>query len=320
MVQTPAVTVTLDGSSMTASEAAVTGVRVDLGMGAAHDRFRIALARISPFASGKPGAQAEIELGGDSPTKVITGTVTQLERRPWGFVLEGLSSTSSLSDARVGKSFVRQKMEAIVKALIQAAGVNPGEIAAPVKLAAYHVDERRSVWSHLQELGQLAAIEISSDPDGGLNFRPVKRATESGFEFRHGAEVIDWDIGFRKPAGPAPSVVPFGTGSEQGEDKWHLLLKEPAGGGSAQGVTIPAALRDREGASALQEGMRREAIRQTKTGSLVVAGEPGVRAGDIVELKDMPSGEDGAFRVTEVTHELGSSTGFRSMLKVEAAE
>ena len=318
-IQRPDAELTIDGRALSAAEAALESLRIDLSLGGSHDRFQCRLGLLSPFLDVEPGAEAEVKLGyGDDLEPVFAGTVSAVERAPWGLVVEGLAATAALSTTRVGRSYVGQSAADVVNDLVSSAGGTPGEVSASTTLAAYHVDERRSAWTHVRELARLTGSELSCAGDGSLNFRPVKTGS-ADHTLRHGADLVAWDVGPRGGAGPAISVVPFGAASEQGAEKWHILLREPEGSSPSGPVVVAAALRDRDAAQALTDALAARATRGAAAGSLLLVGDGSIRAGDLVELTDMPSGEDGVLRVVSVAHLLAPATGFRTALAVEAA-
>jgi hypothetical protein len=314
----PNARLTLDGRGLGAAEAALEWVRVDLSVGGAHDRFHCGLGRLSPFADVAPGVSAALEIGyGDGLEPVLTGTVTAVQRSPLGLVVEGLAAPASLSTARLGRSYVGQSVGDVVGDLVSSAGGTTGEVSASHQLAAFHVDERRSVWSHLRQLARLTGSELSTDASGGVNFRPVKSG-RADHTLRHGADLVDWRIGTREP-GADVTVVPFGAASEEGSEKWHIVLREPDGGSPSGPTLVPAALRDRDSAQALQDALAAAAARSGTAGSVVAVGDGAIRAGDLVELTDMPAGEDGLLRGVSVTHLLARSGGYRTGIAVEGA-
>lgn len=319
-LERPAAKLTLGGHSLDAAEAALESLRVELSVSGAHDRFQCRLGHLSPFADVDAGADAEIQLGyGDDLQTVLTGTVTAVERAPWGLRVEGLAASSTLSAARIGRSYIGQTVADVVADLAAAGGGSAGEVSASHTLAAYHVDERRSVWTHVRQLARLTGSELSSAPDGGLNFRPVKTGT-ADHTLHHGADLVAWRVGPRGPAGPDVSVVPFGAASEQGTDKWHILLRSPEGDSPQGEVVVAAALRDRDATQALQDALGAAAARRAQGGGLTLVGDGAIRAGDLVELADMPSGEDGLLRAIAVTHLLAMDAGFRTAIAVEGAQ
>lgn len=319
-LQRPDAQLTLDGRALGAAEAALESVRVDLGVGGAHDRFRARLGLLSKFLDVAPGAAAEVQLGyKDGLRAVLTGTVTSVERTPTGVVVEGHAATAALSAARLGRAYRDQSVADIVSDLVSGAGGTTGEVTGSTTLAAHHVDERRSVWEHLRRLAQLTGSELSADGVGAVNFRPVKTGS-ADHTLRHGAHVLAWQVGPRESAAAhAVTVVPYGAASEEGADKWHLVLREPEGSSPTETVLIPPQLRSRDAAQALQDALSAARTRAGTRGALVAVGDAELRAGDLVELADMPSGEDGVLRATAVVHVLAAGAGFRTALRLEGA-
>lgn len=317
----PVVRLTVGGRALSGPQGGVREARVELGTGSAHDAFRIQVSPGSRALDAAPGDAAEVALGyGDSPDAVLTGVVTAVERSADGGALEGLAGTVSMSGARLGRSFVRLQIAKIVSELVDAAGATAGEIDAPAKVAAFHVDERRTLWSHVQVLAELSGSEVSAAADGGLNFRPVRTAAAVSHTLRHGADVVSWDVAHRSPETVAFTVMAPGAASEDGEEKWHLLTKEPEGASPSTAVRFTPALADRDAARSQEKALRAAAARAARRGHVVVVGDVGVRAGDVVEVKDLPGGAGGTFRVTRVTHRLAPATGFRTRLALEAAQ
>jgi hypothetical protein len=210
---------------------------------------------------------------------------------------------------------VSQSASDIVSDLVGAAQANVGEVSSSLTLSAYHADERRSVWSHLCTLARFAGCELSADGSGAVNFRPPKSGA-ADHTFRHGAELVAWDVGPRDTAATDTSVVPFGAASEQGSDKWHVLLREPDGGPPSDDTLVPGALRDRDGAQTYEQALKDARTRRGIGGEVLARGDASVRAGDVLALDDVP-GADDPLRITAATHRLGGDTGFFTLLRVE---
>ena len=315
----PRARLTVDGQALSAAEAGLAWLRVELGTGAAHDVASAAVSYLSPLADAAPGAALEVELGYDDDLEtVLTGTLVGIERHESLVLLEGLAATLPLSHTRIAQSYLKQSASDIVSDFLGQAGVDQGEIAAPLNLAAYHVDERRPLWHHLAALARLSACEITTTPEGGVNFRPHKTGPTSDHSLRYGADLLHWALAEADaPAAPF-AVAPFGAGSEAGAEKWHLTLKTPAGATPSEPTLIPAALRDREGAQALQDGLAAAQDRTAIQGSLVAVGSAPLRAGDLLEIADLPNGGPDLVRITEVRHLLDGHAGFRTAITAGA--
>jgi hypothetical protein len=235
-------------------------------------------------------------------------------------VLEALAGSAAASRVRVAHSYVRETVADIVADLLGQTDAQMGEVEAPLTLGAYHVDEQRPVWRHLHELARLASCEIGVDKNGAVNFRPPRKGS-GDHALRFGADLLSWSVG---PASAdmtpraAPTVVPYGAGSEAGAEKWHILLKQPEGAGPNGQILIPAALRDRDAAQAFQDGLAKAALRRGTAGTLTAVGDPSIRAGDLVELQDLPNSEDAVLRALAVSHVLGSG-GFKTLIRIEGA-
>ncbi len=330
----PAVSVTIAGRALSAAEAALLALRVDLGVGLAHDCVVLAFGGQSPFAGTAPGATLDLELGYDGSTApVLSGSVVTVRQRPFGCVVEALAATAVLSTTRTGRAFLSQSVADIVKALAGEGGVATSEVEATVQLPAYHVDERRTVWDHLQDLARLAGCETSCDERGRLCFRPPAGAGGAGGglagavasaasllgigtgpALRFGAELLAWDAAQHAAGAEAADVVAYGTGGA----KWFVLVKEPDGGAPSGQTLVPAAARDRAGAQAMAKGLAAAAGRRESGARLAVVGDAAIRPGDSVSLDDLPAG-GGAYRAVAVSHHLSAATGFRSVLTLEGA-
>jgi len=318
-LQRPTATVTVAGSALSAQEAALARVRVRLGVGGAHDAAYAALGPRSPLHDVDAGADFVLELGyGAGAQAVLTGAVAAVRRHPWGTVIEALAATHALSRVRVAQSYLRQWAGDVVRDLLGRAGVQPGEVDAPTVLAAFHVDERQSAWRHLQRLARLVGCETSCSADGALHFRAA-RSGPADHALRRGAELARWSVGPDRLDEGDVAVVPFGAASEEGAEKWHIVLREPDQGAPTTPTLVPGAARDQDTASALEAGLRSAARRRARAGEVWVTGDAAVRAGDLVSLDDVPGDDGSPWRVREVLHLLDGAIGFCTALSLEAA-
>ena len=310
----PAATLTVDGRALTMPEAAAAALTVESTVTGTHDRATLVFGPLSPWLDVAVGALVKLSLstGGD-PEPVLTGQVERLRHVTWGTVVEVLASTAALDRLRVGRVYTAQTAGDIVRDLCSTAGLSTGEVDDGPTLGAYHVDERRTGWRHLRSLARLLGAELASSAAGELHVR-TPRTGRAQHTLRGGAELLGWAGGARTPGTELLQVGPYGAASEQGSDAWSLIQHEP--GGSGPHRVLPA-IRDREAASAIDNAARAAHQRSTARLRAVATGAPAIRAGDLVELDDVPRAA-GTYRVLRTRHHLDGG-GFRTALELEAA-
>jgi hypothetical protein len=310
----PALSLTVDGRDLTGPEAAAAAVRVELRCGAALDRALVALGPLSPVLDVAPDTTVEVGLGiGDDVSTVLTGSASAVWHRPWGTVVEVLTAGGALARTRVGRAYVQQAVADIVNDLLSSAGVDPGDIDASLEMGVYHADERRTAWQHLQVLATLTGCVVRSGADGSVHFTPP-RIGNADHLLRGGAELMAWGVGGRPAGEPPAPAAPVSAAAERGSDAWQLWHHEPDGGGVA---LMHPAVRDRDAADAYEDAVTAVADRLAAGGIVTVTGDADVRAGDLVELDDVPRAAD-TYRVVSADHVLDRG-GFATRLRLEAA-
>jgi hypothetical protein len=307
----PSAILTIDGRSLNAAEAALVSLRLVLA-NETHHRAEITLWPDSKFAKVKPGASLSIALGTvDAEEDVLSGEITAVTQKATTIVIEGFSATAALSISRRSQTYLSQSIADIVRDL--AGEIDIDEVEADLKLQAYSVDNQRTVWAHLVELAGLAGAELGSSAGGGLRFVPVRSGSATR-SFRHGADVLDWNIATDQTA-DAPGVAAHGAGSEAGETKWHWILRDPLGP-SSKPSRVVGAFHSQDGAEKLAKALDADAKRAALAGWLRLVGESKVRPGEIVDVSDLPGKNPGPMRVLEVRHAL-DARGFLTHLAVE---
>ncbi len=312
----PRCAISVDGRELTAAEAGLAAVTVRLGLGGSHDSASIVLSPLSPVADTEPGAELVIAFGYDeADTPVLTGTVATVERRAGAVLLEGLAATAALSNIRLSRSYLSTTVGEIAADLLDEAGVAAGRVQATTSLAAFHADARQTAWQHLHRLARLGAVELSTAADGALNLQPPKSGPFPDHTLRYGADLTAWQVGGATAGTPVASA-PHGAGSQLGADKWHILLKEPAGAEPSGPTRVLAAVRDRTVADALTQEAEAAARRAERTGELIAVGTAGPRPGDLIAIEDLPGGLGGPVRALAVVHRLDGSRGWRTRIRV----
>jgi hypothetical protein len=312
----PNALITLSGQNYSAAEAALVRMRVALSVRGAHDCVALTLWPSSKLASAQTGAKISIALGpSGSEADVWSGEVNAVAASPDALTITGLAATAALSRTRISQTYLDQSVADIVRAL--AASVDIDEVEGDLNLAAYTVDDRRAVWSHLLDLAAMAGAEVGANSSGALRFVPV-RTGSANLTLRHGADVIAWRLA-AQVAPDAPAVAAYGAASEAGADQWHWILSSPAPSGNGPFLRVVPVIRTREGADAMARALAARAARAATGGRLGLVGRAGVRPGDLVDITGLPGNQPGTLRVLGVDHLLDSAQGFLTALTVEGA-
>lgn len=305
----PVARIEVDGQSLSSAEGAVVRVRVAAGLGGGHDRAEIVCWPPSRFEGSAPGAAATVALGESGEEEPAwAGEVIACRDGPAGIEIEGLAPTVRLSRARISRTYLDQSAAEIIKDL--AADVPMGEVQADVRVDAYHVDDRQTVWSHVLALAELAGVEVAASPGGELRVTPP-RSGRADVTLRHGADLLWWDFG---PAAEQVSAIAaaHGAGSEGGS--WHWIRRD-VGAGDESSLRVVGAFGNRDAADGLTESLARRSRDAGRHGVVVAVGRPGIRPGDLVELEDLPGEDPGVLRVRTVDHRLDRN-GFITVLRL----
>lgn len=336
MNRVPSLSIEVDGGELTGPEAAVIALSVHIGTGRAVDGATIALAAQSPAVGTSPGTEVRLDLGfAEENETVLTGDVRQVTQRPWGVIVEVVALPGRMQGHFIGRSYLDQSPAEIIEDLASEAGVSTGDLVSTDALSAYHVDENRTAWHHANDLARLGGSLLCTDPDGSLSMIALAQAgglgglagaavaagqdlLGLGGGWRFGAELLDASIMPRTTQDSA-AVAPHGAASPLGSDKWHLLLREPAGGPPGVRTLVPAALRTEAAASALASALEASSARGATAAQVTTLGQPGVRPGDPVSIADWPFGDPADLEVESVRHRLDRSCGFISEIALVAA-
>jgi hypothetical protein len=313
MTLAPEATITLDGRRLTSAEAGIRRLVLTLSVDRDHDAAEVVLWRRSKLAAATPGATLAIALDGDD---VWTGEVTEVERAADAVTLYGLATTVALSRRRISQTYTGQSVADIVRDL--ASPLDVDEVQGDTQLDAYSIDDRRAVWSHLQDLAELVGAEVGSSAAGALRFVPPRQGA-ADVTLRYGADVIAWRAG---PVGTrlAARVAAYGAGSEAGADRWHWVLATPSPAGGGEGpVRIMPALRTRDAAETMGRALAERARRATIHGEVRLWGRAALRPGNLVAITDLPGGDLGPLRVLGLEQRVDARMGFVTTARVEAA-
>jgi len=309
----PSALITVDGRKLNNAESALVQMRIVLSLGN-HDFARLLFWPKTKFASASAGSTIAIAAGAvDDEQDVLSGEVSSVKQTPAGIQIDAISATAVLNRTRKSQVYLSSSVADIINDL--ASGISVDEVQGDLQLEAYSVDTRRTAWGHMLDLALLCGSSVSASASGGLRFVPV-RSGSADHTFRHGADVLGWQVFSAKPFDP-PGVAPYGAASEQGSSRWHWVLHDPVGEGAGQS-RIVGAFHTRDAADQLQSALKDGAARSGARGRLQIVGDATVRPGELVEIGDFPGNDPGTLRVLEVRHDLNAS-GFVTTLLVEGS-
>lgn len=311
----PRAVITLKDRTLTSAEAALARAEVTLSLLGSHDAAQLLFWSESRFKDATPGDTLKVALGEeDAEDEIWTGVVTRVVSSPDGMVIDGLSATSALSDRWTFQTYREQTVADIVRDL--ASEVTIDSVQGDLKLPSYSVDDRESVWNHILKLADMSGAEVAASARGGLRFvNPRVGAPQA--TLRYGADLLSWE-GVRRAQPTGLRVAAHGAGSEAGAEQWHWVLAEPtAVGGGAGPTDVVAALRTRDAAEKVARALDQSNKRAKTNVELQILGNPALRPGDLVQVRDLPGPDFGTLRLLSVTHRLDGRAGFVTELVAE---
>lgn len=312
----PACTITADGTGYTSAEAALVSMTIELGLDRGHDLALIHCSHLSPLRDLLPDSTCAVSLGPvDAEIDVFSGVITRVAQQLTGVIIEVLAGTYPLSCYFGAQAYEGQTVGDIINDLAGRAEVETGTIDGSMAVGIWHVTEQRSAWWHINRLARLGEYEILCDETGALNVRPVGSGGLNHI-FRYGAEILSLEAAHHRDPGNSYPYGPAGAGSELGSDKWQVLLREPVGDEPQGPATIVGALRDRNTAEEMAQGVSAAMTRSLFSGRVRIIGDPDVRPGDTVDVTDLPGQDDFSARVTAVCHTFDSTSGFSTTLRL----
>jgi phage protein D len=301
---------------------------VTLDMDVPADSATMVLAQVGGLEAAR-GDEVAIELGyaeDGGLTQVMVGTVVTVE--------PGLTRTRAVAHSAAAallRTFVEQTYESqtaseIVRDLAGQAGVDVDTAEDGISFPAYVVHGRCSAHRHMHDLAELCGFDLYINADGALVFERFISGNAIHV-FEYAKQIVELEA-LRTPA-RADVVEAWGespTGSK-GEDAWGWLTKDfsgtrgSAGSGPAKLLLERTALRTAEAAASAAEAAHTRIQRQTVRGRLLTVGQPQVKLGDAIRLREVPAeGLNETFQVRSVTHRISKAGGFTTTVGFRAIE
>ncbi len=295
-------------------EQAIGAATEALGFGGGAEQSFSVQVRGNPI---KHGDTLTVELtAGDRSGKVITTEVQSIESSLGRTTIIGATGKRKLATSRVAQVYENQSLDQIVKDLASQAQIAAGDIAAGSKYSYFVADQTRNTLRQIVELAKRDGLDVYFNADNKLTLAKFQK-TSADHTLYYGIDILDLRLSNTHPPGDHLLVYGESPSSNQGADTWHWFAKDLSSfrGELGQGVRTVAiqdsALRTKDAADSLATSVLGALRDQASHGSLKVLGNPDLKLGDAIELKNVPKPElNGLFKITGVRHVFNKGEGY----------
>ena len=264
-----------------------------------------------------PGDPVTVELtAGEVSSKVMTAEVQSMASSLYQTRITGATVMERLTRTRLNQVYENQSLNQIVSDLASQAGVDTGQIDTGSTYSYFVVEERRTLLDHVRQLALCDGMDVYAETDNKLTVT-VFNKTAADHIFRYGMEILDLQMCVNHPVISQVRVSGESPSSSQGTDTWPWLVKDISSfqgesGDGGQLLTFQyGAIRTKDVADSLAAVKLGVIKDQSTWGRLKILGNPAVKLGDAIEIKDTPKPElNGLFKVTEVRHVLSKTDGY----------
>lgn len=295
-------------------EQAASMVAAEVGLGGGASQSFSVSVRGNPI---KHGDQMTVELNVDNTaTTIFTAEVNSIKSSLGETVITGTTGKQKLANARLNQTYSNQGLDQITKDLAQQSSVNAGDIQSGANYSYFVVHDAKSVLRQLHELAFRSGLDLYCDADNKLVLKKFQK-TSADHTFYYGIHVLDLQLWNYDVVSDHFKVYGESPSSNQGSDTWHWFAKdlspftgEIGSGGKLLAVQDSAA-KTKDSAANLATAKAGALKDLASQGLLKILGNPLVKLGDAIEIKDAPKPElNGLFKVTSVRHMLSKWQGY----------
>ena len=299
-------------------EQAVGAVASEVGLGGAQSQSFAVQVRGNPV---KHGDQMTVELTVDDNTAtVFTAEVSSIKSTLGQTVITGTTGKQKLANARLNQTYANQSIDQIAKDLAQQTSVTAGDIQSGSSYSYFVVHDAKSVLRQLQELAFREGMDLYVDPDNKLVLKKFAK-TSADHTFYYGIHVLDLQLWNSEIATEHFKVYGESPSSKQGSDTWHWFAKDLSpftaelGSGQKLLTIQDSAAKTKDAADSLATAKSGALKDLASQGRLKILGNPLVKLGDAIEIKEAPKPElNGLFKVTSVRHVLSKWQGYLTFI------
>jgi hypothetical protein len=269
----------------------------------------------------KHADQIEVELtAGDRSAKVMTGDVQRVESSFGQTQIVGATGKLKLANARLNQVYENQTLRQIVVDLTGQADVDTGEIETGNSYSYFIVHESKSLLKQIRELAIRDGLDVYFNIDNKLILKKFNK-TSADHTFFYGIDILDVKLSNHQAVSDHILVYGESPASNQGSSTWHWLAKDlsPFRSEVGQGAKVLAiqdgAIRTKDAADSLATSKFGAIKDHSAHGRLKILGNPQVKLGDAMEIKNAPQPElNGLFKITSVRHVLNKRDGYLTFI------
>ena len=298
---------------------------VALDMDTPADSFTLLLGQVGGFQPQRDD-DAKIELGfkDNDLTQVMVGQVISAQSGLTVRRVIGHSPAQKLLDSFTNQTYEAKTAGQIVNDLAQQAGVDVARVEDGITFPAYVIDGRNSFHHHMRQLADLCGFDLYVNADGELVFARFLSGNAIHI-FDYAKQIVELEFLQTPPAAGEVQAWGESPGGAQADEAWAWLtkdfdgLKGTAGSGGPVQLLERPSLRTAEAAQAAADAAHTYLTRQTLRGTLFSTGQPKVKLGDAIQLRNLPNASlNDTYQVRSVTHRLDKTGGFTTRIGFRA--
>lgn len=299
---------------------------VKLDMDTPADAFQLVLGNVGELRPS-PEDEASIELASstdESLTQVAAGTVLEMNSGLGQVHLSGYSAARTLLRGSLEETFESKTAGQIVTDLAARVNVTVATAEDGIEFPAYVIDGRQSFYAHMNRLASLCGFDLYFNAENQLVFKKFIGG-ETVHVLEYAKHILALDV--RQTQAHAGTVEAWGEspGGGAADEAWAWLTKDFSGSKGDAGSGDPTLLLERpalrtgaaaaSAADAAAETIRRSSVR----GRLVTWGQPSIRLGDAIRVRDAPAEiSNDSFQVRAVTHRFTKTGGFTTTVALRS--
>ncbi|MDR5748842.1 hypothetical protein QCE73_37315 [Caballeronia sp. LZ029] len=253
---------------------------------------------------------------GDRSSTVMTATVDTIQSTLEYTRIVARTALHTLACTRVNHTYQNQSVRQIVNDLAQQASVDVGDVDTGSTYPCLPVHESRTVLGTLTELGKREGFDVYVDVDNKLTMKAYSKSS-ADHTLYYAIDILSLSMDHRPQQPVRVVVVGESPSSSQGSSAWPWIVRDSSsvkgevGSGNALLALRDGALRSKDAVDLFAKQKFGAAKDVTSRGRCRLLGNPLIKLGDAIEIKDAPKPElNGLFKVTQVRHVLSKSEGF----------